>query len=337
MACCRPFLLDAGNWGISRRTLFLASVGALGHQASPGASLLFQPNADGSFSFDTGILKGTFRSEGRSVGLIPATHSSTDISLATSMGLFGIYRVFANGQRYGTGMWHVSSKAKAEADGSVTVVWPAAKTRPFVITAHYRWAAANTLDVTVKVAASEDLIGFETFLASYLGTSFSRAMVLTKGGRLMAVECANGKWQMFPRDPEAVKLIYDGRWKFPPNPVEWAKMPEFEFPVAIRNDPGAGLSVAIMAPAGDCFAVAAPEESDSHHSAYLSLFGVNLRKGATAEARARLVALPTPDLGQLRGLYLNWISGVEPAAKRVHSPMCKHSMYGCMGLVEGCG
>jgi hypothetical protein len=223
------------------------------------------------------------------------------------MGLFGIYRVFGNGQRYGTGMWHVPSEAKAEADGSVTVVWPAAEVRPFRVTAHYRWAAANTLDVILEVAASENLIGFEAFLASYLGASFTSAKILTKGGRLMTVERMNGQWQMFPRDTEAVKLIYDGRWRFPPNPVEWAKMPEFEFPVAIRTNPGVGLSVAIMAPAGDCFAVAAPEESDSHHSAYLSLFGVNVRKGAIVQARARLVVLPTPDLGQLRGMYLNWI------------------------------
>lgn len=237
------------------------------------------------------------------------------------MGLFGIYRVFANGQRYGTGMWHVPSEAKAEADGSVTVVWPAAEVRPFRMTAHYRWAAANTLGVALKVTASADLIGFETFLASYLGDSFTSARIPTKGGRLMAVERANGQWQLFPRDPEAVKLIYDGRWRFPPNPVEWAKMPEFEFPVAIRTDPGVGLSVAIMAPARDCFAVAAPEESDSDHSAYLSLFGVNVRKGGLVQARARLVVLPTSDLEQLRGMYLNWISSLEPAAKTVHSPM----------------
>lgn len=118
----------------------------------------------------------------------------------------------------------------------------------------------------------------------------------------MAVERANGQWQMLPRDPEAVRLIHNGRWRFPPNPVEWAKMQGSEFPVAIRTDPGVGLSFAIMAPARDCFAVATPEEPDSHHSAYLSLFGVNVRKGGLVQARARLAVRPTPDLEQLRGM-----------------------------------
>ncbi|MCC6367389.1 MAG: hypothetical protein IT165_28030 [Bryobacterales bacterium] len=291
---------------ISRRSLFLASFGALGRLTGQSATLRFQPSADGSFSFDTGVLKGVLRNEGRSTGLIPVTHSPTGSSLATSMGLFGIYRVFGNGRRYGTGMWHVPSEARAETDGSVTVVWPAAEERPFTLAASYRWAAANTLDLTLKVTAAEDLLGFETFLASYLGPSFRSAKVLVKGGRLMAAERANGQWQMFPRNPEALKLIYDGRWKFPPNPVEWARMPDFEFPVAIRTDPGTGLTVLIMAPAHDCFAIATPEESDSHHSTYLSLFGLDLKKGATAQVRARLVVLPTPDPEQLRGLYVNW-------------------------------
>ncbi|MCC6394907.1 MAG: hypothetical protein IT167_30215 [Bryobacterales bacterium] len=293
---------------ISRRSLVLASAGVLVHRPGNGAILRFQPSADGSFGFDTGVLKGTFRNEGRSIGLIPATHSPTGTSLATSMGLFGIYRVFGNGRRYGTGMWHVPSEAGAEADGSVTVVWPAAEERPFTMTASYRWAAANTLDLTLKVTASEDLLGFETFLASYFGPSFRSAKVLVKGGQLMAAERANGQWQMFPRDPQALKLIYDGRWKFPPNPVEWARMPDFELPVAVRTDPGTGLTVLIMAPAHDCFAIATPEESDSHHSTYLSLFGRDLKKGVTDQVRARLVLLPAPHPEQLRSLYSNWIS-----------------------------
>lgn len=292
MAFSRAFL--------SRRSFLLVSASAFGQ---PEGALRFHPSADGSYRFDTGVLYGNFRSEGRSIGLLPVTHAPTGLSLATSMGLFGIYRVFANGQRYGTGMWHVPSEAKAEADGSVTVVWPAAETRPFRMTAKYDWAAPNTLDVGIEVVASEDLFGFEAFLASYFGASFSSARVLVRGGRLMAAERANGLWQMFPRDQEAPKLIYDGRWKFPPNPVEWARMPEFELPVAIRTDPATGLSAVTMAPPHDCFAIATPEETDAHRSTYLSLFGRDVKKGATARVRARLVVVASPDAGQLRALY----------------------------------
>jgi len=299
---------DTQNLGISRRALFLASAAVLGQRAAPGAALAFQPSADGGFAFDTGVLKGTFRNEGRSLGLIPVTHIPTGVSLASSMGLFGVYRTFGNGRRYGTGMWYVPSEARTDAKGAVTVMWPAAEARPFTMNAGYRWAAPNTLDVSLEVTAVEDLLGFETFLAAYFGPSFTGAKVLVKGGALMAADHANGRWQMFPRDPAAAKLIYDGRWKFPPNPVEWARMPDFELPISVRTDPDTRLTVAIMAPAQDCFAIATPEESDSHHSTYLSLFGLDLKKGEAARARARLAVLPAPDPEQLRNLYLNWIS-----------------------------
>lgn len=309
MACCKPSCRRSASLGISRRALLLVSTGAFGQGDSRAPSLQFHPAGDASFTFDTGILNGTFRSAGRSIGLLPVTYVPAGASLATSMGLFGIYRVFANGQRYGTGMWHVPSEARLEAGGSVTVDWPASEARPFAMTANYRWAAPNALDIGLEVTASQDLSHFETFLASYFGAGFSSAKVLVKGGRLMSAERANGQWQMFPRDPEAVKLIYDGRWKFPPNPVEWAQMPYFELPVAIRTDPGTGLTLAVMAPESDCFAIATPEEADSHHSTYLSLFGLDLRMGGVARARARLTVLPAPNVEQLRTLYRNWVAG----------------------------
>lgn len=311
MACCKPPGQRPAILGISRRALLLASTCAFGQQDGRTSALQFHPSAGGSFTFDTGILKGTFRSEGRSIGLLPVTHVPTGASLATSMGLFGIYRVFANGQRYGTGMWHVPSEATLHGDGSVSVVWPASEARPFAMTANYRWAAPNALDIRLEVTASQDLSGFETFLASYFGAAFASTKVLVKGGRLMSAERGNGQWQMFPRDPAAARLIYDGRWRFPPNPVEWAQMPDFELPVAIRTDPGTGLTAVVMAQERDCFAIATPEEADSHHSTYLSLFGVNLAKGAIAQARARLAVLQIPNVGQLRALYHEWVSGAH--------------------------
>lgn len=305
--CSSPARAAVG--GLSRRSLLLAPLCAFGQQGGRPADLRFHPAPDGSFAFDTGILNGTFRQEGRSIGLLPVTHAPTGLSLATSMGLFGIYRVFANGKRYGTGMWYVPSEATLEADGSVTVKWPPADDRPFAITANYRWAAPNAFDIGLEVTASEDLLRFETFLAAYFGASFTSAKVLVKAGSLMAAEPANGKWQMFPRDAEAAKLIYDGRWKYPPNPVDWAQMPDFLRPIAIRTDPGAGLAAVILAPEGDCFAVATPDESDSHRSTYLSLFGLDLKRGASAKARARLLIVPSPDVGQLRDMYHNLVSG----------------------------
>lgn len=295
--------------------MLLAPVCAFGQPAGRPANLYFHPAPDGSFAFDTGVLSGTFRREGKSIGLLPVTHTETGLSLATSMGLFGLYRVFANGRRYGTGMWYVPSEARLEADGSVTVVWPAAEDRPFAIRANYRWSAPETLDLSLRVVAVEDLLRFEMFLAAYFGASFTSAKVLVKGGSLMAAEPSNGKWQMFPRDPEGAKLIYDGRWKFPPNPVEWARMPDLELPIATRSDPETGLTAVILAPKRDCFAIATPEETDSHHSTYLSLFGRDLRRGATARARARLQFVRAPNTALLRSLYRSLASSRSNASR----------------------
>lgn len=308
MAFCRS-PVRAANGGLPRRSLLLAPLCAFGGRPGSAADLRFHPAPDGSFLFDTGILNGTFRQGGRSIGLLPATQSASGVDLATSMGLFGLYRVFANGKRYGAGMWYVPSEATLEADGSVTVVWPAAEDRPFAIAAKYRWAAPNVFHISLGVTAREDLLGFETFLAAYFGASFTSAKVLVKGGSLMAAEPANGKWQMFPRDAEAAKRIYDGRWKFPPNPVDWARMPDFELPIAIRTDPIAGLAAVILAPESDCFAIATPDETDSHHSTYLSLFGRDLKRGATAKAQAYLLFMPSKNLVQLPEMYRYVISG----------------------------
>jgi hypothetical protein len=273
------------------------------------ADLRFHPADGGAFHFDTGVLKGTLRAEGRSIGLLPVTHLPTGAAMARSMGLFGIYRVFSDGRRYGNGMWNFPSEATPAGDGAVTVRWPPAGDRPFRMQAVYRWAGPASLDVDVSVRPEQDLHGFEAFLAAYFGERFTSSTALAKGGRLLAADRENGAWQMFPRGPEAVSLIRDGRWKIPPNPVDWVIRPEFERPIAVRSDPASGLAAVIMAPAQDCFAIATPQQGDSHYSLYLSLFGRDVKKGETARARARLVVLIAPGEKEVRKLYREYTRG----------------------------
>lgn len=284
-----------------RAFLKAAAAGALWGTA---ADLGFHPAEGGAFRFDTGVLKGTLRNEGRSIGLLPVVHVSTGIEMARSMGLFGVYRVFSDGRRYGNGMWSWPSEA-TEGGGAVAVRWPADADRPFEMQAVYRWAGPDTLDLAISVRPARELRGFETFLAAYFGERFNRASALVKGGRLLEADRARGAWQMFPRDKRAVALIRDGRWKLPPNPVDWAVRPEFEWPVAVRREPQ-GLAAVIMAPARDCFAVAMPEQEDTHYSIYLSLFGRDLKKGARARARARLALVHSPGERQIRQMYRDY-------------------------------
>jgi hypothetical protein len=287
------------------QVLILAAAGAL---CCAAADLRFHPEG-GAFQFDTGVLKGTLRAEGRSIGLLPVTHLPTGAGMARSMGLFGIYRVFSDGRRYGNGMWYFPSEATPAGDGAVTVRWPPAEDRPFELQAVYRWAGPASLDIDISVRPEQDLHGFEVFLAAYFGEQFTSSAALAKGGLLLAADRENGAWQMFPRGPEAISLIRDGRWKIPPNPVDWVIRPEFERPIAVRRDPASELAAAIMAPEQDCFAISTPQQGDSHSSLYLSLFGRDVNKGETARARARLVALTAPGEKEVRQLYREYTRG----------------------------
>lgn len=296
MGCC--------SGRVSRRGFLLAATAVPWvRRRCRAADLGFHPAEGGGFAFDTGVLKGVLQAGGRSTGLLPVTHLPSGASLARSMGWFGVYRVFSDGRRYGNGMWYVPSESRVEAGGAVRARWPAADDRPFELIAVYRWSGPATLDLSLEARPQRDLAGFEVFLACYFGSQFTSATVLAEGGRFLAAEAAQGQWQMFPRGPQAVALIRDGRWKIPPNPVDWAIRPAFERPLAVRRDPASGLALAVMSPVEDCFAVATPHQEEAHYSTYLSLFGCDVKQGERAEARARLAMLESPDERALLDLY----------------------------------
>jgi hypothetical protein len=207
----------------------------------------------------------------------------------------GHYRVFANGERFGAGAWDWPSTSQANPDGSVTVTFPATKDRAFELQAVYRWKSPVALEVTTTVKARVELKGFESFLASYLGKTFSRSFGYVQklpsaagGPGFLEATKAAGHWQMFPRNDAAVAVIQDGRWKLLPHPVDWVIRPRYAIPVGIRRDTASGLVVAVMAFSQDCFAVAMPFGADGHHSIYLCQFGRDIPAGGTATARATI-------------------------------------------------
>ena len=68
--------------------------------------LAFSADGTNGFTFDTGVLKGKLRAEGKSTGLSSVVHLSTGATLDSSMGLFGHYRVFSANKRHGTAAWY---------------------------------------------------------------------------------------------------------------------------------------------------------------------------------------------------------------------------------------
>lgn len=259
---------------------------------SSAPNLAFIPDA-GEYRFDTGPLHGTLRSGGRSLGLAPVIDRESGQTISGAYGLFSHYRLLDADSRYGAGAWDWASEAKLLADGAVEVRWAADKEHPFDMRAVYRWKSAGTLDLMTTVTAKKDLRRFEVFLASYFA-GFPQCFVYARpadGGApafVPAVKAA-GEWQMFPRDEQAAGIITDGRWKRPPHPVDWAIMPRYAAPLAIRRDPESGLAAVVMTPAETCFAVATPYGEEGHRSVYLCLFGRDLKTGQTTAVPARLV------------------------------------------------
>jgi hypothetical protein len=264
--------------------------------AEPPQELAFVANDKGEYTFDTGVLRGTLRQGGKSLGLAPVIHIPTGARLDRSMGILSYYRVFTTNKRYGAGAWDWPSTAQLLPDGAVQVTWPEAADRPFEMTALYRWKGPQTIDLETTVTARQDLNGFESFLASYFTEAFPTPCVYVREdpeaqGKpgLLPARKTYGEWQMFPRDERVLPLIRDGRWGLQPNPVNWTILPRLAAPLALRRGTGSGLVAVLMAPPEECFAIATPYEGEGHYSLYFSRFGHDLKTGRTAQARTRLV------------------------------------------------
>lgn len=272
--------------------------------------LSFQAHPKGEFTFDTGIIRGKLRSEGKSLGLSSVVHVASGQRWDRGNGLMGYYRVFTSNHRFGAGAWDWPSTAELDSRGAVVVRWIDTPERPFILSARYAWITADVLDVQTTVKAKTDLPNFEVFLASYFDPAFSNSLVYaktsTEAGGLDGFHTArktDGDWLMFPRDSSSRSLIQDGRWTIEPNPVDWKLPAELKLPIALRRAPQTGLAALMMAPIEDCFAVATPFETESHYSTYLSLFGATIKAGESARATARLWFTPSPTTQQAAQQY----------------------------------
>ena len=286
--------------------------------ANEQGSLTFKPGQNGAYVFDTGVLRGTLRQGGKSLGLLPVAHVPSATRLDRSVGILSFYRVFTTNRRHWTAGWDWPSTAALQPDGAVRITWPALKDRPFELSGVYRWHDAQTLDVTTTVKAVQELDHFEVFLASYFQESFSSPYVYVQanpqaGGKpgFMLARKSYGDWQMFPRDDAAVALVRDGRWTKEPHPVNWAVMPRLAAPVCVRRGGNSDLTMILMAPPDDCFAIATPYEGEGHYSLYLSLFGRDIQAGETAVAHTRLVVATGSSDAQVLARYERYVGELE--------------------------
>jgi len=295
--------------------LIVLALQMLGPRTCVAAGLRFSSDPNGQFTFDTGVLKGILRPSGKSRGLAGVVHVPSGTRLDRSVGICSHYRVFTSNKRYGTAAWDWPSTSQLRPDGSVQTVWPVTDERPFTMTATYRWADPQTLDVETVVTAREDLRGFESFLASYFEPAFPSPCVYVRerpdapdGPGFLSAKKAFGTWQMFPRNAAVLPLIRDGRWTREPHPVDWVIMPALAAPICLRRHTTSPLAVTLMAPPADCFAISAPYAGEGHYSLYLSLFGRDIEAGQTVTACTRLIVTTGASDDDIVASYRRYIS-----------------------------
>jgi len=312
---------SAKRWAIGTIVLISLAAGLAAGGETP-ARHAFTAGNQGGYTFDTGVLRGTLRQDGKSRGLSSVVHVPSGVRLDGSVGIAGHYRVFTTNKRYGTAAWDWPSTAELQPDGSLRTIWPAVQDRPFEMKALYRWADPQTLDIETTVNAQADLSGFESFFASYFDGAFASPCAYVsenpdtggKTGFLTAGE-SDGAWQMFPRQPEVLSIIRDGRWQILPNPVDWAIRPRLAAPIGLRRDTTHGLTAIVMSPATDCFAIATPYEGETHYSLYACLFGRDIKAGETATAHVRLVITETIPDAQILALYKSYLHTLADQAQ----------------------
>jgi hypothetical protein len=305
--------------------VLVAGVVLGGVPAAP-SRLAFQPSEKGYCQFDTGVLRGKMRLDGKGQGIASLVHLPSGTEIAKPPGLLSYYRAFSANQRYDAAARDWPVRANLLPDGALELSFPAAEEHPLQLRGIFRWAAPDTLDLETTVTPQRAMPRFEVFLSSYVGQGFE-GLVYLKPNRFNKKDVpgllradwhplVDGNYLMFPRDLAALQIIYDGRWEYPPSPVQWAVGRYLAGPLGVRRDPASGITVLLMAPPDDCFALAMPYNKTppdgiaNHNSLYLCLFGRDVAAGESVTARCRLVVKKDlTDAGAVE-LYQQYVNGV---------------------------
>jgi hypothetical protein len=288
-------------------------------------NLVFKADEKGYFSFNTGAIKGRLRADNGGQGIVSLIDIKTGAELAYGDGNWGLlsyYRLLVTGDRWGNAARNWPKTARLLPDGGVEVIWPAADEHPVVLKAIYRLSSANTIDLETEVESKKDLSKFELFLSSYFSENF-RSWIYAAAARHRPGEAVFiptevnplvvGTYLAFPRDLQAARLFYDGRWEVGPSPVHFSLTRYMAAPLAIKRNPVNGIICVFMSRPEDCFALetpysmSCPDKVAAHYSLYLSLFGRDFKAGQRSTARTRMVIGASISDKQVVSLYNKFI------------------------------
>jgi len=269
--------------------------------------LTFKLTSNGVFDFNTGVVKGKLRADEKSQGILSFVDVQSGTELAyggDNPGILSYYRLFSANKRYAEAARGWPKSSMLLSDGAVQIKWPPRDEHPIEMIAIYRWKTSGTLDLETLVRPTIDMKDFEVFLSSYFNKNF-RSLVYVKAplhrpGKPSFLSAdvnplVRGTYLAFPRDRRAAQIIYDGRWEYGPNPVQFSVAQLLAAPLCMKRDSKSDVAFLLMSHPDDCFAIETsynmdpPDGIAGHCSMYLSLFGKDIRASETARVLVRLV------------------------------------------------
>ena len=101
-------------------------------------NLAFKPAGEGLFEFNTGVLSGRLKADGKYQGVYPLIDAATGADLTPPPGVFSPYRVFTTNRRFGNAARDWPTQTRLLDSGGVELHWPSAEEHPLEMTALYR-------------------------------------------------------------------------------------------------------------------------------------------------------------------------------------------------------
>ena len=290
----------------------------------------------GFFEFETPAMKGIIRADGKVQGVAELIDKETGRNLARPLlpGFLSLYRIFSRGMRFRDPRTAPLKSLLRKGGEILSLQWERLEEWPFELSCTFRIPGSRTLELTVEFTAEKDLQDFDLFVSNYVALGFKHFLFLKRtlhlGGKQQydlfeprATPFYKGCYLAFPRDHQAAKLFFDGRWLKPPHPVHWAIARHYALPLVGSREEKTGLSVIIMAVRKECFALETtyaqegrPDSVAGHNSIYLSLFGKTLRQGSTARMHLALHITKLKSPAGAIDLWRLWRRSVVGAEKR---------------------
>lgn len=258
--------------------------------------------SEGQLQFETTVLRGVLRADGRHHSISELVYKPTDTRVDSGM-MLAPYRLLARSAWMGEAR-AMPHRVNPTEDG-IEIIWDASLNHQVTLGMRITFPDPHLIDTTIDVTGHAFYPDYEVFLSAYfrqgfrsgayvrpaMGESPTTAIQLQPEGNPLFREM----YLAFPRDEQAAHIITDGRWQRGRHHTRFLPARYYGLPLGFYGQTGGALDVLFMGTPEDVFAVnmaylaADPEDQvGQHNSLYLSLFGRDLHPGERWRTRVRL-------------------------------------------------